>query len=125
MNKLRETLQAKFEEIQDLEVSPEIPDDVLEKGKTYFSYTVSKRYVNSDFEKNFTYRVSISGFIKRLQDDEEDTLKIVDEKSDEIKEKMKELNIKSNFDDVSIMDNIRKIRVTAQVSYNEINNSLY
>lgn len=125
MNELRETLQAKFEEIQDLEISPEIPDDVLERGKTYFSYKLSKRYSDGDFDKNFTYRVNIIGFIKRLKDDEEDTLKIVDTKSEELKEKMKELNIKSNFDDISVMDGIRKIQVTAQVSYNEINNALY
>jgi len=125
MNKLREILQSKFEEIQDLEISPEIPDDVLEKGKTYFTFTLSKRYSDGDFDKNFTYRVNITGFVKRLKDDEENTLAIVDIKADELKEKMKELNIKSSFNDISIMDGIRKIQVTAQVSYNEINNALY
>lgn len=125
MNELRELLQSKFEEIQDLEIGPEIPDDVLERGKTYFSYRLTRRYSDGDFDKNFTYKVNITGFIKRLKDDEEDTLKIVDEASEELKDKMKELNIKSSFDDISIMDNIRKIQVTAQVSYNEINNALY
>ena len=125
MNELRELLQSKFEEIQSLEVGPEIPDDVLERGKTYFSYTLSKRCSDGDFDKNFTYRVKITGYIKRLKDDEENTLKIVDIKTDELKEKMKELNIKSNFNDVSVMDGIRKIQVTAYVTYNEINNALY
>lgn len=125
MNKLRELLQSKFEEIQDLEVSPEIPDDVLEKGKTYLTFTLSKRYLEGDFDKNYTYRVNISGYIKRLQDDEENTLEIVDEMSNKIKEKMKELNIKSSFNDISVIDGIRKIQVVAYVSYNEINNALY
>lgn len=125
MNKLRELLQSKFEEIQDLEVSPEIPDDVLEKGKTYLTFTLSKRYFDGDFDKNYTYRVNISGYIKRLQDDEENTLAIVDEMSNKIKEKMKELNIKSSFNDISVIDGIRKIQVVAYVSYNEINNALY
>lgn len=125
MNKLRELLQSKFEEIQDLEVSPEIPDDVLEKGKTYLTFTLSKRYFDGDFDKNYTYRVNISGYIKRLQDDEENTLEIVDEMSNKIKEKMKELNIKSSFNDISVIDGIRKIQVVAYVSYNEINNALY
>lgn len=125
MNKLRELLQSKFEEIQDLEVSPEIPDDVLEKGKTYLTFTLSKRYFDGDFDKNYTYRVNISGYIKRLQDDEENTLEIVDEMSNKIKEKMKELNIKSSFNDISVIDGIRKIQVIAYVSYNEINNALY
>ena len=48
MNKLRELIQSKFEEIQDLEASPEKPDEVLEQGKTYFSYTLRRRYVNSE-----------------------------------------------------------------------------
>ena len=39
MKEIRELLQAKFEEIEDLEVSPEIPDDILEKGKTYWDYS--------------------------------------------------------------------------------------
>ena len=125
MNKLRELLQSKFEEIQDLEVSPEIPDDVLEKGKTYLTFTLSKRYLEGDFDKNYTYRVNISGYIKRLQNDEENTLEIVDEMSNKIKEKMKELNIKSSFNDISVIDGIRKIQVIAYVSYNEINNALY
>lgn len=124
MNKLRELLQSKFEEIQGLDSSPEKPDDVLEQGKTYFTYTLRRRYVNSDFDKNFTYRVNIIGYIKRLQNDEENTLEIVDSMSDKLKEKMKELNIKASFDDVSIMDGIRKILVTAEVEYNEINNAL-
>ena len=125
MNKLREILQAKFEEIESLEIGPEIPDDVLEKGKTYFTYTLSKNYINGDFDKNYTYRVNLTGYIKRLRDDEENTLKIVDNKSDELKEKMKELNLKSEFRDISIIDGIRKIQVTAEVYYNEINNALY
>lgn len=125
MNKLRELLQSKFDEIQELDTSTEKPDDVLEQGKTYFTYMLRKNYVNSDFDKNFTYRVNIIGYIKRLQNDEENTLEIVDKVSNKLKEKMKEMNIKASFDDVSIMDGIRKIQVIAEVEYNEINNALY
>lgn len=124
MNKLRELLQSKLEEIQDLEVTSEIPDDVLEKGKTYFSYSLQKSYTSSDMEKNYTYRVNLIGFIKRLQNDEENTLEIVSDIADEIEEKLKDINFKSSFDDVSILDGIRKIQVTGEVMYNEINNTL-
>ena len=124
MKEIRELLQAKFEEIEDLEVSPEIPDDILEKGKTYFTYTLNKIYIGSDMGKKYTYRINIIGFVKRLQDDEENTLEIVDNKCEELKNKMKELNIKSNFNDVSIIDGIRKMQVSANVEYNEINNGL-
>ena len=124
MNKLREFIQSKLEEIQDLEVTPEIPDDVLEKNKTYFSYSLQKTYANSDIDKNFTYNVNLIGFIKRINDDEENTLKIVDNASYEIEKKLKELNIRTSFLDVSIIDGIRKIQVTGETLYNEINNTL-
>lgn len=124
MNKLREFIQSKLEEIQDLEVTPEIPDDVLEKNKTYFSYSLQKTYVNSDIDKNFTYNVNLIGFIKRINDDEENTLKIVDNTSYEIEKKLKELNIRTSFLDVTVIDGIRKIQVTGETLYNEINNTL-
>ena len=125
MNKLRDLFQSKFEEIQDLEVAPNITDDVLEKGKTYFTYKLYKVYINSDTDQNYTYRINLLGFIERLQDDEENTLEIVDIVSNKLENKMKELNMKSSFDDVSASDRIRKIQVQAEVSYNEINNSLF
>lgn len=125
MNKLRELLQSKFEEIQDLEVSTELTDEVLEKGKTYFSYSLYKNYAGSDTDKNYTYRINLLGFIERLKDDEENTLEIVDNISTELEKKMKKLNMKSSFTDVSVIDGIRKIQVQADVMYNEINNGLY
>lgn len=125
MNYLRDLFQSKFEEIQDLEVSPEITDDVLEKGKTYFTYQLFKNYVNSDMGQNHTYRINLLGFIERIQDDEENTLEIVDNIGNNLENKMKELNMKSSFNDVSVIDGIRKIQVQAEVSYNEINNSLF
>lgn len=124
MNKIRELLQEKLEEIQDLETTSMIPDDVLEKDKTYFSYSLQKSYINSDIEQNYTYRINLTGFIKRLQNDEENTLEIVDDISHKIESKLKELNMRSNFVDVSVIDGIRKIQVTAEVKYNEINNGL-
>lgn len=125
MNKLRKLFQSKFEEIQELEINPDITDDVLEKGKTYFTYKLYKRYIGSDTGQNYTYRINLLGFIERLQDDEENTLQIVDNKSYELENKMKELNMRSSFDDVTVGDRIRKIQVQAEVSYNEINNSLF
>lgn len=124
MNGLRILIQNKLEEIQELDTTPEIPDDVLEKGKTYFSYTLQKTFVNSDCDKNFTYRVNLTGYIKRLNDNEEDTLKIVDDISMNIEKKLKDLNIKTSYDDVSVLDNIRKIRVSGEFIFNELNNGI-
>ena len=124
MDKLRETIQSKLEEIEDIEVSVEVPDDLLVKGTTYFSYSLYNNFQDSDFDKNYTYQVTLIGYIKRVQDDTEDTLKIVDKAQEEIKNKLKELNIKTSFQDVSIIDSIRKINVNGTVIYNEINYKL-
>jgi len=121
---IRDLVQAKLEEIQDLETTPEIPDSLLETGKTYFSYSLQKNYVGSDYDRNYTYRININGYIKRIQNDEENTLLIVDTISKKIEEKLKELNIKTSFNDVSIMDNIRKINVRGEAMFNEINNGI-
>lgn len=125
MDKLRTTIQSKLEEIENLEVSAEIPDDVMERDKTYFTYTLQKEYEGSDFDRNYTYEVYINGFIKRIQNDEENTLEIVDKISFNIETKLKELNIKTSFQDITIDNEIRKIRVDGNVRYNELNNSLY
>ena len=124
MDKLRKIIQAKLEEIDDIETSIEVPDDLLVKGITYFSYSLYNNFQDSDFDKNYTYQVTLIGYIKRMQDDTEDTLKIVDKAQEEIKNKLKELNIKTSFQDVSIIDSIRKINVNGTVIYNEINYKL-
>lgn len=124
MDKLRNIIQAKLEEIDDIETSIEVPDDLLVKGITYFSYSLYRNYQDSDYDKNYTYQVTLVGYIKRMQDDTEDTLKIVDKAQEEIKDKLKELNVKTSFQDVSVIDNIRKINVNGTVIYNEINYKL-
>ena len=124
MNEMRILLQSKLEEIQDLEVSPEIPDTMLVEGKTYFSFSLQKVYVNSDTGRNYTYQISMIGYIKRLNNQEENTLEIVDNMADRIENKLKEINMKTTFYDVSILDGIKKIQVSGDVLYNEINNRL-
>lgn len=124
MKKIRELIQSKLEEIQDLEVTSTIPDEVLERNKTYFSYSLQKTYDSSDLDKNYTYRINLIGYIKRLNNDEENTLQIVDNISDLIEAKLKELNMKTSFVDVSILDNIHKKQVNGEVMYNELANTL-
>lgn len=124
MNKLRNLIQAKLEEIQELEVTSEIPDSMLEEGKSYFSYNLQKTYNKSDLDKNYTYRIDLTGYIKRLDNPEENTLEIVDKIAYEIEQKLKELNIKSSYTDITVIDGIRKTQVIGEVMYNEINNGL-
>lgn len=76
-------------------------------------------------EKNYTYRVSITGYITRRIEAEENTTEIVDVATNDIIDKLKELNFKCNSEDVSISNNIRKTKITGYVEYNEINNKLF
>lgn len=120
MDELRSLIQQKLEEIQEIEVSAELPDEIIENNKTYFSYTLSRYYDNSDMDKNFIYRVTLNGFIKRKNNTEENTLEIIDNAQDLIASKLKELNIKCDFQDVSVLDNIRKVRTSGSFRYYEL-----
>ena len=120
---MREVIQAKLEEIQDIEITSEMPDEVLDEGKTYFSYTLQNDYQNSDLNKNYTYRPFIIGYVKRVENLEENTLEIVDQATQDIVNKLKELNIRTSYRDVTL-DKIRKVQVTGYGLYNEINNIL-
>lgn len=121
---MRETIQQKLEELKDIEISAEIPDDMLEELKTYFSFTFTNPYLNSDFDNNYTYEVNVTGFVKRLIRSDENTLQIVDKATDDIISKLKELNIRCSSQDVSIENNVQKIKITGLGRFNEINNKL-
>ena len=121
---MRETIQQKLEELTNIEISTEIPDDMLEELKTYFSFTFTNPYLNSDFDNNYTYEVNVTGFVKRLIRSDENTLQIVDKATDDIISKLKELNIRCSSQDVSIENNVQKIKITGLGRFNEINNKL-
>ena len=121
---MRETIQQKLEELKDIEISAEIPDDMLEELKTSFSFTFTNPYLNSDFDNNYTYEVNVTGFVKRLIRSDENTLQIVDKATDDIISKLKELNIRCSSQDVSIENNVQKIKITGLGRFNEINNKL-
>lgn len=124
MNELRSLIQSALEEIQDIEVSAELPDEVIEENKTYFSYSLRRNYNGSDTDANFVYKVVIDGFIKRKTNLTENTLEILDNAQDEIEKALKKINVKTSFEDVSVLDNIKKIRVNGEVIYYELNKGL-
>ena len=121
---MREDIQSLLTEINDLQVSTEIPDEILEENKTYFSYTLQEDYQDSDYDNNYTYRVSLIGYLKRKKDNTENTLEILDNKAKEIINKFKEFNFKCSYKDESALDYIKKIKITGYSAYNEINNKL-
>jgi hypothetical protein len=97
---------------------------MLEEGITYFSFTFQENFLNSDLSNNFTYQPVMIGYVKRKVIPTENTLNIVDTKTKEICSKLKELNIRTSYRDVSVLDNIQKIMVTGSGKYNQINNEL-
>lgn len=118
---LRQFIQSKLEEINDIEVGTELPDDMLVLNQVYFSYLLQSEYLDSDFDKNYTYDVALIGYLKVKTSTDTDSLLIIDNAQEKLKEKLKEINFTSSFNDVSIIDNIRKIQVVAHAKYNEIN----
>lgn len=119
---MRETIQSKLDELEDIDSGKIIPDDIVVEGTTYFGYELSKNYIGSDLEKNYTYRQNLTGYVVRLLDTTEDTQKIVDTAVEDIKDKLKELNFKSSSRDINLTDNLVKVQITAYTDYNEINN---
>lgn len=121
---LRQFIQSKLNEITDIEVGTELPDDMLVLNQVYFSYLLSNNLLNTDFDKNGTYDVSIIGYLKVKVSKEVDSLDVIDIAQKKLKEKLKEINFNVSFNDVSMIDEIRKIRITARAKYNEINNGI-
>lgn len=121
---MRTLIQGKLEEIKTIDSGEMISDDIVEDNVTYFGYQIKKNFVNSDFERNHTYRVSTTGYVTRRIKDTENTTQIVDDATDEIINKLKELNFKCSSEDVSIDNNIKKMKISGYMMYNEINNKL-
>lgn len=124
-NKLEElTLADPDENEVSIEVGTEVPDDMLVLNQVYFSYLLSNDLINSDFELNGTYDVSIIGYLKVKVSKDVDSLNVIDIAQEELKEKLKEINFKTSFKDVSIIDDIRKVQIIARAKYNEINKGI-
>lgn len=119
---MRETIQSKLNELTNIESGKIIPDDVVVENTTYFGYELSRNYINSDLEKNYTFRQNITGYVVRLLDTTEDTQNIVDTAVEDIKDKLKDLNFKCNSRDINLSDNLVKTQITGYADYNEINN---
>lgn len=121
---MRDFIQSKLSEIVNLDCGELIPDDVIEDNITYFGYMLTHNLEGSDFEENFTYNVVLTGYVIRRKNAEENTTKIVDDMTEEIINKLKEINFRSSYQDVSIDNNIQKIRISGNGRYNEINNKI-
>ena len=118
---MREYIQNKLNEITELDSGEPIADDVVEEGKTYLGYDLQETYIDSDFDNNYTMQVNLTGRLVRKINPTENTLEIVDSVLSKLKEKFKEMNFKYSYQDVTLDNGIKKIIVTAEGIYNEIN----
>lgn len=119
---MRESIQSVLEELTSVESGKIIADDIVVENTTYFGYDISTNYMETDFNKNCTYRVNITGYIVRLVDTTENTQLIVDAATEDIINKLKELNFKCNSEDVTSTDDLIKTKIRGYADYNEINN---
>lgn len=124
MKELRKLIQSKLNEISNVDSGVPIPDDVVENGKTYFGYELQEDNIGSDLEKNYTMQISITGRIVRKNIPDENTLEIIDDALDAIKKTLKGLNFKYSYRDITLENGIRKILVTGNAKYNEINKKI-
>lgn len=122
MEEIRKMIQAKLEEIPSVNSGVPIPDGMVEEGETYFGYELQEVYLGSDFDRRYTYDLYLTGRLVRKEDREENTLSTMDSALSLIRSKLKELNFKTSYNDVSFEDGIRKYLVKANVRYNEANN---
>lgn len=125
MNDIRTLVQSKLDLIIGLDSGPAMPDGLVEKGKTYFGYELSENYRGSDFNKNYSMEITLTGRLVRKIDPVENTVQIVDSMLEDIKAVLKQINFKYSYRDVSeFQDGFRKIAVTATAAYSEINNAI-
>lgn len=121
---MREQIQSKLEEIDSIETSAEIPDDLIQSGITYFSFSLQQDYDTSNHDRNYSYRYAITGYLKRRDNLEENTIEVLDTAKDLILSKLKELNIRGSATELPAIDGIRKLRITGYVYYDEITQNL-
>lgn len=121
MNSIRVLVQSKFDEIEDLDCGVPVPDSIVENGKTYFGYELQENYVSGDCDSNYVMRIHLTGRLVRKDNVEENTLFIIDEALSKLKEKLKELNFNYSYRDISLDNGIRKMEVSGEALYNELN----
>ena len=120
MKEVRELFQSKFNDISTIESGPPIPDSIIEEGTTYFGYELQESFLNSDTDSNYAMQISIIGTLVRKDIATENTLEIIDEALESLKEKLKELHIRYSYKDISIDNGIRKMQVSGECRYSEL-----
>ena len=124
MDEIRTLIQTKLNEIDSVDSGIPIPDGMVEEGQTYFGYELQEEYRDSDLNKRYTMQIYLTGRLVRKESEEENTLQIMDQALELVKTKLKELNFKYSYNDVSFQDGIRKILIKANAKYYEADKTL-
>lgn len=123
-NSFRTLIQQRLAQIDTIDSGVPIPDGMVEVGKTYFGYEIQEIYRGSDYDKNYETEISVTGRLVRRVVQGEQTLSILDDAMVQIKQALKDLNFKYSWNDISMDNNIRKIFVSANTRFSELNNEL-
>lgn len=122
MEELRELIQKEFNKLG-FDCGVPIPDGMVE-DKSYFGWELQETYVSGDLDGSYQMEVSLTGRLVRRNNVEEDTLKLLYEDLEKLKQVLKNLNFKYSYNDINIDDNFRKVLVKANAFYYEKNNEL-
>lgn len=109
---MRIAIQTALNTLSSIDAGAFIPESVIESGVTYFGYELQENYVSSSYDRNDVTRVTIIGFVMRKVKSNENTLQIVDDATVLVKNELSKLNFKVSTQDVSMSNDIRKIKVT-------------
>ena len=123
MDGIRTLIQQRLSNLQSVDCGVPIPDGMVEDGQTYFGYELQETYRGSDFNKRYIMQVDLTGRLVRKENAEENTLRIMDDALEEIKEALKGLNFKYSYNDISFQDGIRKFLVKGNTRYSEQNDT--
>ena len=109
---MRIFVQTALNTIPNLDAGAFIPESVIESGVTYFAAGLSYADLCNRYDRDDVTRVTIIGFVMRQVKSNENTLQIVDDATVLVKDELSKLNFKVSTQDVSMSNDIRKIKVT-------------
>lgn len=121
MEKIRELIQQELNKL-DFDCGIPIPDGMV--TSTYFGYELQEIYTSSDLNGSYKMEISLTGRLVRINNIEEDSLKLLYEDLEKLKQVLKNLNFKYSYNDINFDDNFKKVFVKANAFYYESNNEL-
>ena len=125
MNSIRELVQDELSQLTDINCGVAKPDGMVVEGETFFGYELQETYVGEDFNKNYLMEINLTGRLVRKVVPTENTLQIVDNALETIKNSLKSLNFKYTYNDISdFTDGFIKIYFRGQCRYTELNKNI-